>query len=372
MCGQAAKEFGATRVLIHYGGQTCVKNGLLCAVEKYISEQGLFYITLGGARPNPVLSLVREGIDICKREKIDFIIAVGGGSVIDSAKAIALGIANPDLDIWDDIYARKVAPTASTPVGVILTIAAAGSETSASAVITEDETGIKKGFGSDLNRPRFACMDPCLTYSLPTYQTACGIVDIMMHTIGRYFASGRGNEMSDRIAEQLLSNVIVYGKIAMDKPDDYKARSEIMWAGSLSHNGLTGLGSSQAFVVHPLAHPLSGIYNATHGASLAVLWCKWARYVYEKDWERFAQYAVNVWACDEASPTLALDGIEKTETFFRQLGMPLTFTELGIGILSEEELMLMADRVTDGGTKTIGHIPLGYEDVMNIYRSANI
>lgn len=372
ICGTAAKECGATRVLIHYGGQTCVKNGLLCQIEKTVAAQGLYYITLGGAKPNPVLSLVREGIDLCKRENIDFIIAVGGGSVIDSAKAIALGAANPKLDIWDDIYCGKTAPKTSLPVGVVLTIAAAGSETSRSAVITNDDNGIKQGFSSDLNRPHFACMDPTLTYTLPPYQTASGIVDIMMHTLERYFASGRGNEMSDRIAEQLLSNVVCYGKIAMDKPDDYKARSEIMWAGSLSHNGLTGLGGSQAFVAHPMEHPLSGIYDVTHGAGLAVIWCKWARYVYERDWERFAQYAVNVWGCDEQSDDLARVGIEKTELFFRQIGMPLTFSELGIGVLSEDELSLMANRVTKNGTKTIGCIPLDFDDIMNIYRSCNV
>lgn len=372
--GKEIKTWGGNKVLLHFGGTSAKKSGLLDRIETSLREAGIDYISLGGVVPNPRLSLVREGIKLCRQKKVDFLLAVGGGSVIDSTKAIALGLANPDIDIWD-IFDGKEHPTASLPVGVVLTIAAAGSETSNSCVITNENGLLKKGYNDNLMRPKFAFMNPELTYSLPPYQTAAGIVDIMMHTIERYFCTQKGNELTDRIAEQVLRNTIRYGKICMKNPSDYKARSEIMWSGSLSHNQLTGLGSQGDFSGHQLEHELSGMFDVTHGAGLAAIWCWWARYVMKVDINRFVQYALNVWDCvlDPINPeTTALEGIKKTEEFFASIGMPTSLSQLGIGIVSDSQIEEMAIKCCHFGKRTVGTVkPLNIEDTKAIYQMAN-
>ncbi len=325
--------------------------------------------------PNPRLSLVREGIELCRKEQVDFLLAVGGGSVIDSSKAIAMALANSALDIWD-IYDGKALPAASLPVGVVLTIAASGSETSNSSVITNEDGWLKKGFNNNLTRPKFALMNPELTYSLPPYQTAAGIVDIMMHTIERYFCSKKGNELTDRIAEQVLRNTIRYGKVCLEDPENYKARSEIMWSGSLSHNHLTGLGGDGDFSGHAIEHELGGMFDVTHGAGLAAVWCWWARYVLKTDINRFVQYAINVWDCvlDPSDPEVtALEGIKKTEEFFTQLHMPINLSQLGVGKLNDAQMKEMANKCCYFGRRIVGTLkPLQAEDIEKIYHLANV
>jgi alcohol dehydrogenase YqhD (iron-dependent ADH family) len=373
--GQEVKAWGGKKVLLHYGGKSAIKSGLLGRIEQSLQAADIPYVLLGGVVPNPRLSLVREGIELCRRENVDFMLAVGGGSVIDSAKAIALGLANPDIDVWD-IYARRREAKACLSLGSVLTIAAAGSESSSSSVITNEEGWLKRGFSTNLTRPKFAFLNPELTYTLPPYQTASGIVDIMMHTIERYFCSGKGNELTDRIAEQVLRNTIRFARICLDDPCNYKARSEIMWAGSLSHNHLTGLGAQMDFSAHQLEHELGGMFDVTHGAGLAAVWCWWARYVLKADVNRFVQYAINIWDCalDPIDPEItALEGIKKTEDFFVALGMPINLSELGIGTLSDAQINELAEKCTFFGKRTIGTLkPLNAEDVKAIYHMANV
>lgn len=373
--GKEIKAWGGSKVLLHFGGQSAKKSGLLDRIEQSLSDAGIGYISLGGVVPNPRLSLVREGIELCRKENVDFLLAVGGGSAIDSAKAIAMALANPTIDIWD-IYDGKSLPTACLPVGVVLTIAAAGSETSNSSVITNEEGWLKKGFNNNLTRPKFSFMNPELTYSLPPYQTASGVVDIMMHTIERYFCSKKGNELSDRIAEQVLRNTIKYGKICMEDPQNYKARSEIMWTGSVSHNQLTGLGGDGDFSAHAIEHELGGMFDVTHGAGLAAVWCWWARYVMKVDINRFAQYAIQVWDCvpDPVNPEVtALEGIKKTEEFFVSIGMPITLSQLGLGKLTDAQIEELSIKCCNFGKRTVGTVkPLVAEDIKKIYQMANV
>jgi alcohol dehydrogenase YqhD (iron-dependent ADH family) len=373
--GKEIKAWAGTKVLIHFGGASARKSGLLDRIEKSLKAEGVDFVSLGGVVPNPRLSLVREGIALCAKEKVDFILAVGGGSVIDSAKAIAMALANPAVDIWD-IYDGKQQPKACLPVGVVLTIAAAGSETSSSSVITNEDGWLKKGYSNDLTRPRFAFMNPELTYTLPPYQTASGIVDIMMHTMERYFTPQKGNELTDRIAEQLLRNTVRYGKICLEDPQNYKARSEIMWSGSLSHNQLTGLGGRADFASHQIEHELSGLFDVTHGAGLAAVWCWWARYVVKNDVNRFVQYALNVWDCvlDPVDPLVtAMEGIKKTEEYFVAIGMPVSLSQLGLGKLRDAQIEEMAIKCCHFGKRTVGTLkPLNAEDVKAIFHMANI
>lgn len=373
--GNEIKAWGGKKVLLHYGSESARKSGLLGRIEQSLQTAGIDYISLGGVVPNPRLSLVRQGIALCREAQVDFLLAVGGGSVIDSAKAIAMGLANPKTDIWD-IYDGKAVPAACYPIGVVLTIAASGSETSNSSVITNEDGWLKRACNNNVTRPKFALMNPELTYTLPPYQTAAGIVDIMMHTIERYFCANKGNEMTDRIAEQVLRNTIRYGKICLEEPENYKARSEIMWAGSLSHNHLTGLGAQGDFSAHALEHELGGMFDVTHGAGLSAVWCWWARYVMKYDINRFAQYAVNVWDCvlDPSDPEVtALEGIKKTEEFFLSLGMPVTLSQLGIGKLNEAQIEELAVKCSFFGRRKVGTVkPLELEDLKAILRMANV
>jgi len=366
------KKHGGSRVLIVYGGGSVVKSGLLEKIEHLLTEGGLLFTSIGGVCPNPRLSLARKGVEKAKEFDANFILAVGGGSVIDTAKAIAHGTANPGTDIW--LYWMKDAVlNKSMPVGVVLTIAAAGSETSDSAVLTDEITSTKRGLGSDFNRPKFAIMNPELLYTLPLYQLSCGIVDIMMHTMDRYFTPTEGNELTDEIAESLLRVVIKNGKIAMKNPHDYQALSEIMWCGSISHNGLTGLGAAKDFAPHQLGHELSGKFDVAHGASLSTIWGSWAQYCYQTKPERFTRFAKQVWGIEKnSSEETARAAMDATVAFFTSLDMPTCFTELGIGVQSEKTLGELADRCVFYGKRKVGSFrELDREDIYQIYKLAN-
>ena len=370
--GKLIRKYGASKVLVVYGGGSVVKSGLLKKIIGQLESENIPCLEYGGVKPNPVLSHTRAGVKAAIDFGADLILAVGGGSAIDEAKAIAHGAKNPDTDIWK-FWKREVALTQSLPVGVVLTISAAGSETSTSAVITNEETGEKRGLGTDLNRPRFAVMNPELTYTVPKYQIACGVVDIFMHTIERYFTVTEGNEFTDEIASALMRNVIRNGKILLDNPEDYNAASEIMWCGSMSHNGITGLGRAQDFSVHQLGHELSGKFNVTHGASLSTVWSSWALYCLEVNPPRFAKYAADIWGIQESNTEKAAAlGIAETIEYFKSIGMPTCFTELGIGVQSDQVLDEMADSSVFHGNRVVGTFkPLKKEDVFNIYKLAN-
>lgn len=366
------KRFGGSRVMIVYGGGSVVKSGLLDRIQKLLREQGLPFTLLGGVQPNPLLSFANTGIQQAIGFGADFILAVGGGSVIDTAKGIALGTANPQANIWA-YWTKEVIAERSIPVGVVLTLSAAGSETSDSAVLTNEETGSKRGLSTELNRPRFALMNPELTYTLPKYQIICGIVDIMMHTLDRYFTPTEGNEITDEIAESLLRVVIHNGETAIKNHGDYQAMSELMWCGSISHNGLTGLGRVGDFAPHQLGHELSGKYDVAHGASLSTIWGSWALYSYREKPERFVRFAQKVWNIEKDTvEETALAAIEKTISYFVSIGAPTCFTELGIGVQSEEDLRDLAERCSFYGTRTIGQFRvLDREDIYQIYKLAN-
>ena len=374
--GEAVKDFGGTRVFLIYGGHSALKSGLIARLEQSLADAGIACESFGGVQPNPRLSHAREGVRRALAFGADFILGVGGGSCIDTAKAVAHGVANPDTDIWD-FWSRKAVLTKTSKLGAVLTISAAGSETSDSAVLTNDETTLKRGLNTDLQRPLFAIMNPELTYTLPRFQVGCGVVDIMMHTLDRYFNPGcPTNRMTDEIAEGLLRTVIDAGRIAMQDSHDYEAMSEIMWAGSLSHDNLTGLGGVKDFSVHQFGHELSGMFDAAHGATLSVMWPQWARYVVDASPARFAHYGEAVWYLKrgegESERSFALRAIDTTEEFFRSIDMPTTFTELGIGVLSEEQLRELTERCTFFRTRTVGKFrPLDYDDILAVYRMAN-
>ena len=370
--GKEVKKWGGSRVFIVYGGGSVKKSGLLAQVEEALEKEGLAYEEFGGVKPNPRMAYAQEGVEKAIEFGADFLLAVGGGSSIDTAKAIAHGVANPDWSL-EEIWGGEIILTRSTPVGCVLTIAAAGSETSDSAVLTNEETGKKGGISTSLNRPKFAIMNPVLTYTLPKYQIACGIVDIMMHTLERYFIPNTRNQITDEIAEGVLRVVIENGKKGLENPTDYDAMSEIMWAGSLSHNGLTGCGTGGGdWACHQLEHELGGVYNVTHGAGLAAIWGSWARYVYEVNPERFAQFATNVFdiPCGTDYKETALAGIEAMENFFRSVEMPTSLHELGLD-LTDQQIHDLAFKCSFEDTRTIGVFKqLNMRDMEKIYLMA--
>lgn len=369
--GALVSQMGCKKVLLHYGGQSAKKSGLLDQIEASLQEYNIHYVSLGGVVPNPRLSLVYKGIELAKQENVDFILAVGGGSVIDSAKAIGYGVANQG-DVWD-FYDRKRHATACLPIGVVLTIAAAGSEMSDSSVITKEDGGIKRGYSNDICRPKFAVMNPELTLTLPDYQTACGCTDILMHTLERYFPAGDHLELTDTIAESVMKTVIKNAKILKENPQDLKARYEIMWAGSLSHNGLTGCGIiGNDFATHGLEHELSGMFDVAHGAGLAAVWGSWARYVYKDVLPRFVRFAVEVMNVSKegTDEEIAIKGIEALEEFFREIGMPTSIHQLGYD-LTPEQVEELAEKfhIAAGGKKGTAKV-LQKPDMLEIYKMA--
>lgn len=368
--GKEIKKRGYKKVLIHYGGGSIKKAGIFDTVIKSLNDEGISWVELGGVEPNPKIELIREGIKLCQNENVDFILAVGGGSVIDSAKSIGLGLAH-NRDPWDMII-NRIAPEKSFPVGVVLTLAAAGSEMSNSHVVTNPEGKLKRSLNHDLLRPVFAFMNPELTYTVSKFQTGCGIVDIMMHTLERYFTKDQDTDLIDRISEGLLVAVKEAGKVAIKEPDNYEARATLMWASSLSHNGLTGTGKNAFFPVHKMEHEVSGMFDhVAHGAGLSVLFPAWAKYVYKYHIDKFCRFAVNVWNVEmnfEHPEYTALEGIHRMEEYFKSIDMPVTFKELGIGEDSFEE---MADKCTNGGKDPLkSYIDLGKEEIIEIFKMA--
>lgn len=370
--GKLAKDFGAKKVLIHYGGGSAVRSGLIDRIKTSLSEENISFVELGGVKPNPRLSLIYEGIKLAKENGVDFILAVGGGSVIDSAKGIGYGVANPDIeDVWD-LYIGKKKTQKCAPIGVVLTIAAAGSEMSSGSVVTKEDEQLKRSYGCDNARPKFAIMNPELTYTLPKYQIACGVVDIMMHTMERYFSPVGNLELTDKIAEGLLKTMIKYGKLSLENPTNYEARAEIMWASSLAHNGLTGCGGIGDWSTHQLEHDLGGVYDIAHGAGLAAVWGSWARYVYKENPRRFAQFAENVFGIEKvgADEEMAIKGIEAMENFYKDIEMPISISETGIN-LSDEDVEMLAEKCSNNGTRYIGSFKkLFKEDMAKIYSMA--
>lgn len=369
--GALVKAQGCGKVLVHYGSGSVVRSGLLDRVYKSLDDAGISYVSLGGVVPNPRLSLVYEGIELCRKEGVDFILAVGGGSVIDSAKAIGYGLAN-EGDVWD-FYEGKRMPSGCMPIGVVLTISAAGSEMSNSSVITNENGWLKRGCNTDYGRVKFAVMNPEITMTLPKYQTASGCVDIMMHTMERYFNQSENMELTDGISEHLIRTVMRNAKILMDEPDNYDARAEVMWAGSLSHNGLTGCGTDGGdWASHQLEHELGGMFDVAHGAGLAAVWGSWARYVLDARPARFAQFAVNVMGVDPGADDTetALKGIAAMEEFYRSIEMPVCVKDMGIE-MTEEQMQELAEKCSFFGERTIGCVKkLNKDDIYQIYKNA--
>lgn len=366
---QAAKEakvYG-NKILIHYGNGSIKKNGLYERLIKCFKDENLEVFELPGVHPNPRLSLVREGIKLCKDNNIDFILAVGGGSVIDSAKAIGIGTMY-DGDVWD-FYDGKAKPQNSLPVGVVLTIPAAGSESSTGSVITNEDGWYKRPASNPVPRPEFAILNPELTYSLPAYQTACGAADIMAHVLERYFTNDKDVDFTDRLCESTLKTIIENAPIVLKESHNYAARAEIMWAGSVAHNGLLNTGRTGDWGSHNIEHELSALYDIAHGAGLTIIIPAWMKYVYKHDVKRFVQFASRVWdiEIDPSNPeTTALKGIERTKDFFKSMGLPVCLKEANIPSDKFEE---MAEKATKMGP--IGNfVKLEKDDVLSIFKLA--
>ena len=364
--GKLVKQFGGTKVLLHYGGGSIKKSGLYDLVMNCLKEEGIAFVTLGGVKPNPRSGLVYEGIELCRKENVDFILAVGGGSTIDSAKAIAAGTLY-DGDFWD--FHEGKAIERALPVGTVLTIAAAGSEGSPNCVITKEEGLLKRGARGDVLRPKFSILNPELTMTLPAYQTAAGITDIMIHILERYFTTTENVEVTDRLCEGLLRTMVTQGRKVIDNPKDYDARANIMWAGMLAHNNVCGVGRTQDWASHGLEHELSALYDVAHGAGLAVMAPAWMRFVVEKKPERVAGFAEEVWDIPSDFGDLkeiGIKGIEAFESFLKEIGMPSTLEEVGG---KEEDIEKMADNIIGSRGTLGGYVKLNKEDIMAIYRS---
>lgn len=371
---ELVKKYGGSKVLIHYGGQSAIRSGLLAKVEQILTEAGIAYVKLGGVKPNPRLSLVRKGIELCKEENVDFLLAVGGGSVIDSCKAISSGRFYQG-DVWT-LYEHKDHATQYLPIGCILTIPAAGSEMSNGSIITNDEveSWLKKDYCVDEFRCKFAIMNPELTFTLPAWQTACGITDMMMHTMERYFSKDDDMETTDAIAEAILRTCMKEGPLALANPTDYTCRANIMWAGTLAHNDLTGCGTTGDWATHNIEHELSGLFDVSHGAGLAAVWGSWARYTRNENLPRFARFAHNVMGIDTTnmSDMEASDaGIKAMEQFFRSIGMPTDIHTLVGKDITDAEIEEMAQKCTNGDTTTIGGLKILHAaDIVKIYQMA--
>lgn len=367
--GSIVKEYGFTRILLHYGKGSVKTSGLYDEVVSSLKENGIDFIELGGAEPNPKLSLVREGVRLAKEHKSELVLAVGGGSVIDSAKLIAHG-ALVDFDPWE-FNVRTKMPEGALPVGTVLTLSASGSEMSASCVITNDENGLKRGFGSKYNRPLFSICNPCLTYTVNPYQTACGIVDILMHTLERYFTVSDTFDITDNMAFGVIKTVIKAGKEAMANPQSYDARANLMWAGSLSHNDLTHCGTQFFLGCHQLEHELSGMFDSVaHGAGLAIVYPAWAKYIYKYNPERFALLATEALGVSGEGKTVeetALCGIKMLEDYFSLVGMPTKLSDLEIDI-TDADIEEMAEKCTFFGTRVLtDYKALGKDEIIEIF-----
>lgn len=365
--GMRIKQFGGTNVLLHYGGGSIKRSGLYDRVAKCLEDEGIPYGELGGVQPNPRSGLVYEGIDMCRSGGYDFILAVGGGSVIDSAKAIAAGTCY-EGDFWD-FYTKKAEIKKALPVGTILTIAAAGSEGSTNTVITNEKTGFKKGAGSDVLRPRFSILNPELTCTLPPYQTAAGATDIMIHICERYFSNTEEVEITDRLCEAVLKTMIYETPRVIRDTDHYEARANIMWAGMLAHNNVCGVGRVQDWASHHIEHELSALYDVTHGAGLAVIAPAWMRYVLTINPHKLVQFAERVWDIppQQTEEQTALKGIEAFEAFLKSIGMPLTFAEIGA---SGKDIDTLTQKLLEGKETEGNYVKLAAEDVKKIYHYA--
>ena len=366
------RKYGGSKVLVHFGGGSARKSGLLDKIGRLLREGGVASVMLGGVVPNPRLSKVHEGIELCRKEKVDFILAVGGGSVIDSSKAIAYGVPY-EGDVWD-VYMRRFTPVTCLPVASVLTIPAAGSEMSESSVITNEDGDVKIGYSNNLCRPKFAIMNPERTYTLPAYQTAAGVTDIMMHTMERYFSHDGDMNLTDAMAEALLRTMMECVPEVLKDPGNYRYRAQIMWGGSLAHNDLTGCGRIGDWATHQLEHELSGMFDVTHGAGLAAVWPSWARYVLKCDVSRFVRFAVNVMGVenDFTDPEgTAVRGIEAMERFYHSIGMPINIHELIGREITNEEIGEMVRKCSHDYSITQGQFKeLSPEDLTAIYNMA--
>ena len=367
------KKYGGTKVLLHYGGKSAERSGLLDKISGLLAEGGIPFVTLGGVVPNPRLSLAKQGIELCRKEGVDFILAVGGGSVIDSAKCIAYGVCM-DGDVWDLYIGKAEAPQTMLPVASVLTIPAAGSEMSEASVITNEDGDVKIGYSNNMSRPKFAIMNPRRTMTLPPYQTAAGVTDMMMHTMERYFTHDDDMDVTTDIAEALLKSIKNAVFAVLKNPEDYRYRAQIMWAGSVMHNGLTGCGQQDDWATHQLEHELSAMFDVTHGAGLAAVWPSWARYVMHENLSRFVRFAVNVMDVpnDFTDPEgTALKGIEAMERFYHAIGMPVKIKELIGKDISDDEIKVMARKCSRDYQRTCGSFKvLKVEDMEAIYKMA--
>lgn len=370
--GREVRALGGTKVLIHYGGGSAVRSGLIDRVKKALDAENIGYVELGGVQPNPRDAMVYKGIALARREGVDFVLAVGGGSSIDSSKAIAHGL-QYDGDFWD-FFCGKAKPEKTTPLGVVLTMSAAGSESSNSCVITQESTRTKRGLRSELNRPRFAAMNPELAMTLPPYQIACGATDILAHIMERYFTCETEVDLTDRLCEGAMQAVIRAAKIAVKTPDSYDAQAQLMWGSTIAHNETLGVGRVSDFGSHQIEHELSALYDVPHGAGLAVVFPAWMRYQLSKNPMRFAQFAVRVYGCSmdfEHPERTALAGVEAHEAFLREIGMPVTLHELGA---RSEDIPALAAKTKKTNLETMttgGAFPMTTQDVEAILHLAD-
>ncbi len=367
-CGKYVKKYGGTKVLIHYGSGSAVRSGLLSRVQASLDAAKITHVELGGVMPNPRDTKVYEGIALCQKKGVDFILSVGGGSCIDSAKAIAIG-ALYNGDFWD-FYGTEKTIEQALPIGTILTIAAAGSEGSGGSVITKEDGMLKRDAGSDRIRPKFSILNPALTESLPPYQTACGATDIMAHVFERYFTNTTEVEITDRLCEAVLLTMIHETPRVIADPHNYQARANIMWAGTVAHNDIVGVGRNQDWNSHGIEHELSGLYDCAHGAGLAVIMPAWMEYVYRHNVMRFAQMAVRIWGCEmnfENPADTAVQGINAFRRFLASIGMPINFEQLGA---NAADIPTLVEKFGLGDGMTGGFMPLSSKDIANIYQIA--
>ena len=367
------KKYGGTKVLVHYGGKSAERSGLLDKICGLLDEGGVAYVKLGGVVPNPRLSLAKKGIELCRQEGIDFILAVGGGSVIDSAKCIAYGVCM-EGDVWDLYLGKVEAPKCMLPVASVLTIPAAGSEMSEASVITNEDGDIKVGYSNNMSRPKFAIMNPRRTMTLPPYQTAAGVTDMMMHIFERYFTKDDDMDLTTNLAEATLRTIKDAVFAVLKNPEDYRYRAQIMWGGSVAHWGLLGKGVQEDWATHQLEHELSAMFDVTHGAGLAAVWPSWARYVMHENLSRFVRFAVNVMDVpnDFTDPEgTALKGIEAMERFYHAIGMPINIKELIGKDITDEEIKEMTRKCSRDYQRTCGALKvLKAEDMEAIYQMA--